>query len=130
MQSSSAMLANRVRVLIVDDSEEATELLALMIARRGHQVRVAHDVETALRAAIEFNPQVALLDIMIRCESGYFLGSRLLEIPGLECCRLIAMSGFSLEQHRALSEAIGFRRQLSKPIEPAGLFEAIEALDN
>ena len=124
------MPANRVRVLVVDDSEEATQLLSLLLERRGHDVRVAHDVEAALRVAQEFTPEVALLDIMIRCESGFFLAQRLLEIPGLECCRLIAMSGFALEQHRAISEAIGFRRQLSKPIEPLGLFEAIEALDN
>jgi hypothetical protein len=36
------------------------------------------------------------------------------------------MSGFGLERHRKLGEAIGFYRQLSKPIDPAGLFEAIE----
>jgi len=124
------MLATRVRVLIVDDCEEATQLLALLIGRRGHDVRVAHDVDGALRTAKEFSPEVALLDIMIRCESGFFLARRLIEIPGLATCRLIAMSGFELEQHRAVSEAIGFRRQLRKPIEPVGLFEAIEALDS
>jgi CheY-like chemotaxis protein len=123
------MPANRVRVLVVDDSEEATQLLALLLGRRGHDVRVAHDVEAALQVALEFTPEVALLDIMIRCESGFFLAQRLRELPGLDSCRLIAMSGFELEQHREVSEAIGFRRQLRKPIEPAGLFDAVEATD-
>jgi hypothetical protein len=40
------------------------------------------------------------------------------------------MSGFELERHRQVSEAVGFRRQLSKPIDPAVLFEAIEARDS
>jgi CheY-like chemotaxis protein len=114
------------RVLIVDDSEEATQLLALLIERRGHQVRVAHDVDGALLMAKEFRPQVALLDIMIRCESGFFLAREILELPGLNGCRLIAMSGFELDQYRKVSEAVGFRRQLSKPIDPTRLFEAIE----
>ena len=114
------------RVLIVDDSEEATQLLALLIERRGHEVRVVHDVDGALHLAKEFQPQVALLDIMIRCESGFFLAREMLELPGLQGCRLIAMSGFELNQHRELSEALGFRRQLSKPIDPTRLFEAIE----
>jgi CheY-like chemotaxis protein len=114
------------RVLIVDDSEEATQLLTLLIERRGHEVRVAHDVEGALHVAKEFKPQVALLDIMIRCESGFFLARELVEIPGLQGCHLIAMSGFELDPHREVSEAVGFRRQLSKPIDPTRLFEAIE----
>lgn len=122
------MPANSVRVLVVDDSEEATQLLASLLGRRGHDVRVAHDVETALQVAQEFTPEVALLDIMIRCESGFFLARELLELPGLDSCRLIAMSGFELEQHRELSEAIGFWSQIRKPIEPVALFEAIEGV--
>lgn len=124
------MLASAARVLIVDDSEEATELLAALIGRRGHEVRVAHDVEGALRVAKEFKPDVALLDIMIRHESGFFLAQELRDIPELKCCRLIAMSGFGLERHRKVGEAVGFRSQLSKPIDPDTLFEAIEAQDN
>jgi DNA-binding response OmpR family regulator len=123
------MLAAAARVLIVDDSEEATQLLALLLQRRGHQVRVAHDVDAALRVAKEFEPEVALLDIMIRHESGFFLARELREIPGLKSCRLIAMSGFELERHHELSEALGFSSQLTKPIDPSTLFEAIEARD-
>ena len=120
------MLGIPARVLIVDDSEEATELLSRLIGRRGHRVSVAHDVDGGLRAARQFQPNVALLDIMIRHESGFFLAREILEIPELQSCRLIAMSGFGFERHRELSEAIGFYRQLSKPIDPTGLFEAIE----
>ncbi len=89
--------------------------------------RVAHDVDGALRVAKEFKPEVALLDIMIRCESGFFLAQEMRDIPGLKSCRLIAMTGFGLEQHQKVSQAVGFRRQLSKPIDPVRLFEAIEA---
>ena len=124
------MLARSARVLIVDDSEEATVLLALLIERRGHQVRVAHDVDGALRVAKEFQPDVALLDIMIRHESGFFLARALRELPGLMDVRLIAMSGFDMERHRGVSEAVGFGRQLSKPIDPTRLFEAIETRDD
>jgi len=123
------MLASPARVLVVDDSEEATQLLTLLIERRGHHVRVAHDVDGALRVAQEFRPDVALLDIMIRCESGFFLARELVELPGLQDCRLIAITGFELDRHRKLGEALGFRSQLSKPIDPNLLFEAIEAFD-
>ena len=120
------MPADPARILIVDDSEETTLLLRLLLERRGHQVRVAHDVEGALRVAQEFAPHVALLDIMIRCESGFFLAREISNVPGLSSCHLIAMSGFELEPHRKVSQAVGFRCQLSKPIDADRLFEAVE----
>ena len=115
------------RVLIVDDSVDSTELLAKLVARRGHQVQIAHDVEQALRVAQEFRPSVALLDIMIRCESGYFLAQELRALPGMQGCRVIAMTGFDRDEHRQASKAAGFRSHLTKPIDIEVLFDAIEA---
>jgi CheY-like chemotaxis protein len=124
------MPASSARVLVVDDNVEATELLSLLIERRGHRVRVAHDVDEALRIAQDFKPDVALLDIMIRCESGYFLARELRALPELGHCRLVAMTGFSQPQHRRASEAAGLHRHLTKPIDAAELFDAIEAPAN
>ena len=92
-----------MRVLIVDDDVDSTDLLRGMLERRGHQVTVAHDVEEALRAVAAFTPDVALLDIMIRCESGYFLAQELMAIASLSRCRFVAMTGFDQEQHRRSS---------------------------
>jgi CheY-like chemotaxis protein len=121
------MNSNATRVLVVDDCVDSTEVLALLIARRGHDVRVAHDVDEALRVASDFKPQVALLDLMIRCESGFFLAREMRALPDMEHCRLVAMTGFVREQHRQTSEAAGFHQHLNKPIDLTQLFEAIEA---
>jgi CheY-like chemotaxis protein len=120
------MSSNAVRVLVVDDCVDSTEVLALLIARRGHDVRVAHSVDEALRIAADFKPHVALLDIMIRCESGFFLAREIRALPDMEHCRLIAMTGFAREQHRQTSEAAGFHQHLNKPIDLTQLFDAIE----
>lgn len=115
------------RVLVVDDDEESAELLERVIGRRGHDVRVAHDVEQALRTARAFEPEVVLLDIMIRCESGYFLARELRELPNLESVRIVAMTGFTREQLRRTSAAAGFYEHLTKPVEYGALFDALEA---
>ena len=121
------MPPNPVRVLIVDDSVEATDLLSLLIESRGHRVSVAHDVDEAMRIAPEFAPDVALLDIMIRCESGYFLARELQRVANLSRCRFVAMTGFDQDHHRRSSAAAGFHRHLLKPIDPDQLFDAIES---
>ncbi|MET0791377.1 MAG: response regulator [Polyangiaceae bacterium] len=115
------------RVLVVDDNEETAELLEVLLGRSGHDVRVAHDVDEALRIAGEFEPQVALLDIMIRCESGYFLARQIRALPHLESCQIVAITGFAQDQLRQASEAAGFQGHLTKPIDDGALFDALEA---
>jgi CheY-like chemotaxis protein len=117
------------RVLVVDDDEQTAELLQRLLSRRGHEVRVAHDVDGALREAHAFEPQVALLDLMVRCESGYYLARELLALPRLEHCRLIALTGFAQEQLRQRSEAAGFYEHLTKPVDDAALFRAVETTE-
>lgn len=117
------------RVLIVDDDEESSELLEALIGQRGHAVRVAHNVDEALRVAREFEPEVALLDIMLRCESGYYLARELRDLPNLAACRMVAITGFVQEQHRKASRAAGFQGHLTKPIDQVALFDALEAND-
>jgi CheY-like chemotaxis protein len=123
------MTLKPVRVLIVDDDVEAADLLARLLERRGHDVSVAHDVAEALRVARDFVPDVALLDLMIRCESGYFLARDLREVAELAQCRFVAMTGFAQEQHRRSSQAAGFHRHLVKPIDTEQLFDAIESTE-
>ncbi|HEX8109559.1 MAG TPA: response regulator, partial [Kofleriaceae bacterium] len=51
------------RILVVDDNEDAAELLASALEVMGHTTRVAHDGPEALKAGAEFDPDLALLDI-------------------------------------------------------------------
>src|SRR5206468_3561377 len=51
-----------LRVLVVDDNEDAADLLVTSVRLMGHLARVAHDGPTALRIAADFQPQVALSD--------------------------------------------------------------------
>ncbi len=52
-----------LRVLVVDDNVDTAESLAMLLRRSGHDVRTAHDGPTALEAALDYRPNVVLLDI-------------------------------------------------------------------
>src|SRR5205823_1877395 len=62
--------APRRRVLVVDDSVDAADSVALLLAMLGHEVRTAHDGPTALEVAGAFRPDVVLLDIGLPGMSG------------------------------------------------------------
>ena len=54
-----------VRVLVVDDEANLTELLAMALRYEGWEVRTADNGTAAVRAAREFAPDAVVLDIML-----------------------------------------------------------------
>jgi PAS domain S-box-containing protein len=112
------------RVLIVDDNQDAADMLAHVLSSRGHDTRVAHDGVQALRACADFAPHAAFLDLGLPVMDGYELASRLRELPGLRDIRLIAVTGYGQESDRRRTQAAGFQHHLVKPVD----ISAIEAL--
>ncbi len=84
----------RRRVLIVDDSTDVADSLAMLLNLQGHDTRVAHSAKGALECAASFEPEVALLDIGLPKIDGYELARRLRAIPKLRDIRLIALTGY------------------------------------
>jgi CheY-like chemotaxis protein len=115
-------------VLVVDDNEDSAELIRMLIEMRGHRARVAYDAHSALAAADEFRPDVALVDIHLGGDSGFILAQQLLAIPQLEGCRLVAISGLPRDAVQAGAEAAGvtFYRHVIKPFDNDAFFHAIE----
>ncbi len=52
-------------ILIADDEKDFADTLAERLELRGYAVRVAHDGESALRAAEEHAPDVVVLDLFM-----------------------------------------------------------------
>jgi two-component system, chemotaxis family, CheB/CheR fusion protein len=113
-------------ILVVDDQQDAADLLAMVLTEHGHRVEVAHDGESALELARAFRPQIALLDLGLPGMDGYQLAALLLATPTLTHCRLIAVSGHCTPQDRERSKATGFSAHLAKPVSIDTLLLAID----
>ena len=105
------------RVLVVDDNEDAAEMLCELVGSKGYQARVAYDGPSALRLAETFAPDIAFLDIGLPVMDGYELACRLREMPGLTSIRLIAVTGYGQESDRQKSRQAGFDHHLVKPVD-------------
>jgi CheY-like chemotaxis protein len=114
------------RVLVVDDNEDAAELLATAIEAMGHETRIAHDGATALDLAASFQPQVAVLDIGLPGMDGYELARRLRARGSLP--RLIALTGYGQERDKRESSSAGFELHIVKPVDLQRLSASIEEL--
>ena len=112
------------RVLVVDDNRDAAEMLARWLETNGHRTRIANDGAAALRAAGEFSPDIAVVDISMPIMDGYELARRFREDPELRRIRLVAVTGYGQEIDRRRSTAAGFDAHLLKPVE----LDAVESL--
>jgi PAS domain S-box-containing protein len=114
------------RVVIVDDNQDASELLADALIGLGHDVPIAHDGPSGLSRVTEVVPDVAFLDLGLPGMDGYELARRLRQQPGLERIRLIALTGYGDPAARLRSAAAGFDEHLVKPASLARIAEAID----
>jgi PAS domain S-box-containing protein len=106
-----------LRILIVDDHDDAASTLGRLLTGRGAHVRVAHDGPEGIGAAAEFQPQVLLLDIGLPGCDGYELARTLRGRPGLEHALFVAVSGYAADADRAKSLQAGFDFHFAKPVD-------------
>jgi PAS domain S-box-containing protein len=115
------------RVLVVDDNEDAAELLAQALSMRGYEVRAAFSAPDALRVLWEFVPDAAVLDIGLPVMDGYELATRIREELGDRPLALVALTGYGQEAERKRSARAGFHAHLVKPVDLAELDRCLRA---
>jgi CheY-like chemotaxis protein len=109
-----------LHVLVVEDNDDAAEMLAQLLTAWGHKVDVAHDGPEAIQAAQAHPPDTVLLDICLPGMDGYQVAMRLREEARLEKARLVGITGYEQED-RGRFEAVGLAEVLTKPVDPAVL---------
>ena len=112
------------RILVVDDSVDAAESMAMLLRLRGHEVDVAHNGFDALKLAADASPSVVLLDIGLPGMDGYEVCRRLRE-DGMSKTRIIAMTGYGFEQDRQRAKEAGFDVHTVKPVPFADLVKLL-----
>jgi len=116
------------RILVVDDNEDAADMLALALRLAGCEVHVAHDGPHALRIGAAHRFDVALLDIGLPVMDGYELARHLRNLPNLRNTQLVAVTGYGQESDRSRALAAGFQEHLVKPVDLDALVTVVNRL--
>ena len=111
----------KLNVLVVDDNRDAASSLAALVELMGHEVRIAHDGDTAVRAADEFRPQAILLDLGMPGMDGYEACRRIRRHAWGKETMIVAVTGWGQEEDRRKSSAAGFNEHLVKPVMPENI---------
>ncbi len=113
------------KILVVDDDEEMTGLLATYLIGEGYQVAVAADGAEALRATVAQEPDLVLLDIVLGEEDGRDV---LRELRLMSDVPVIFLTGRGLESERIAGLKLGADDYIVKPFSLAEVSARVETV--
>jgi signal transduction histidine kinase/ActR/RegA family two-component response regulator len=116
------------RILVVDDNEDAAEMLALVLSQSGYRTRTAYDSRSALSAVEEWTPHIVILDIGLPDINGYDVARELRRRERVELA-LIALTGWGTRDDKQKAMDAGFDIHLTKPVDAAALRAALAQLE-
>jgi DNA-binding NtrC family response regulator len=115
-------------ILIVDDDPEITESLSAIFLKYGYDVRVAHSAETAIETIAQWEPNLAILDVMLPCMNGIDLA--MVMKANRPACHLVLFSGHA-GTHELMEEAAkkgNMFEILTKPVHPLFMLDFVSSL--
>jgi CheY-like chemotaxis protein len=111
--------------LVVDDSVDAAESLAMLLAFEGHETHKAHDGADAVRTAERVRPDIVLMDIGLPILNGYEACRRIRNQAWGAPITMVAITGWGQEEDREQSNAAGFDLHLVKPVDHDELLRVV-----
>ncbi|WP_156041478.1 ATP-binding protein [Chondromyces apiculatus] len=119
-----------VRVLVVDDSPDALDLLSAALEQAGAQVTAAANAAVALERIAQDHPDVLISDIAMPGRDGYALIRQLRTLPPEQGGRTpaVALTAHARAQDRTRALLEGFDLHAPKPIDPAELIAVVARL--
>jgi CheY-like chemotaxis protein len=126
-ESSLPFVLRGVRVLVVDDDEDAVALFEAALTACGADVVTANSAPTALRVLDARSVDVVVSDIAMPGADGYWLlrEIRQLSKPAAKTVPVVAVTAFGREHGRGRTFAAGFADHLEKPLDPEALCRAV-----
>ncbi len=116
-----------LNVVVVEDMEDSREMLAELLAMKGHIPQVAGDGAVGLQLIREAKPDLALVDIGLPVLNGFEIARQLRADTSYDRVRLIALTGYGQASDREAIRAAGFDDHIVKPLKPEDLSRALNS---
>ena len=118
-------------VLIVDDDEKLSKMLAFLFMAKGFKVESANSGPAAFEVLERIKPSIVILDIMMPGMDGFEVCEKVKGDPILKDIPVIILSALSSEENREKSVSLGAYAYFEKPFKSAELVSrAVEAIED
>ncbi len=117
----------RLRVVVIEDNDDAADTLATWLEYLGHNVSVARTGPAGVALVLEARPDAVFCDVGLP------------EMDGIEVCQsvlrqmsdppvMVALTGWGMEEDRRRTVKAGFKHHLVKPVAPDQLRMLLDSL--
>jgi two-component system alkaline phosphatase synthesis response regulator PhoP len=124
-------MADKKKVLLVDDDPDFVEAIKVIVENGGYAVRVAYDGAEGLEAVAEEKPDLIVLDVMMPVMNGHEACAKLKSDPQTAKIPIILLTAVadrvttSTYTHRDMLESQA-EDYMPKPVEPMELLNLIK----
>ena len=118
-------MANKQKILIVDDDENIAELISLYMTKECFETKLVYDGESALREVNSFAPDLILLDLMLPGIDGYQVCR---EVRQKSQTPIIMLSAKGEVFDKVLGLELGADDYLEKPFDTKELIARVKAV--
>ena len=103
------------RILIVEDEKNIVDILSFNLSKEGYETLEAYDGEAGLQLALEQNPDLILLDIMLPGDDGYTILEQLKSMPSVKDVPVIMVTAKEAEFDKVKGLEGGADDYITKP---------------
>jgi two-component system, chemotaxis family, CheB/CheR fusion protein len=115
----------RCKIVLVEDLEDAREMLRLLLEDNGHTVVDVADGQQAVDAIERERPEVALIDIGLPGMNGFEVAQAVRARPHLSDVVLVALTGYGAPGDVTRAHDAGFDEHIVKPAELSKIEEIV-----
>jgi PAS domain S-box-containing protein len=129
-EENSALDLKGIRVLVVDDEQDARETMRQILEHCNAEVETAGSAAEAISCLERWRPDVLLSDIGMPGEDGYELIRRVRELPAERGGQTpaAALTAFARVEDRRRALRAGFQMHLAKPVDIQELATVVASL--
>jgi two-component system response regulator MtrA len=115
-------------VLIVDDDPDIRSLVATKLRGIGHHVLLANNGRAGLSAAVDYRPDLVLLDVTMPGLSGWDVCEKLSTSPSTKHIPVVIISAKAQPADVEKGFSVGAKDYITKPFSPRELADRVEAI--
>ncbi len=128
MHGHSDNETQNLTVLVVEDVDDARDLMRLELEERGYLVVEAADGAKAVEIALSERPDIILMDLTLPVMDGLAATAKIRSHEEMREVPIIAVTAHQESDFRAEAKASGFDAYVTKPIDVPWLDELIKGL--
>ncbi|MFW9262339.1 ATP-binding protein [Nostoc sp. CALU 546] len=119
-----------IQILVVDDDDDTRDFHTFLLEQAGAKVTAVASAKEALQVLAESEPDFLLSDIGMPETDGYMLMRQVKALQSKQAKQIpaIALTAYAGEINQQQALESGFKKHLSKPVEPEELVKAIATL--